>query len=123
MTDIYDLDLTDEGRAQAQGVLDSLQAAMQTAVTNAASDALGALYADYPKWIDTDAWGNFRQALFEGLSDYSENRDLYDFRAVRAKLLEEHREDIIADLDQDHLRRIEELEQQLEVERRLRRDY
>ena len=39
----------------------------------------------------------------------------YDFKAIRAEIFKEHKDEIIADLNADHLERIAELEKEIQL--------
>ena len=62
--------------------------------------------------------------ILDGYKNYN-NRKIqaaYDFKKIRAEIYKEYREDIVNDLNQDMLKEIEELKQDLERERERRRN-
>jgi len=76
-----------------------------------ADEVLGELYADVATHIESDSWGNYRSQIMNGMKNY-ENRMLqgeFDFEEIRRKIYEEHREEIIKDLNQDLVKENEKL--------------
>jgi hypothetical protein len=97
--------LSEAGKEQAQRLIDDFKVAM----TKAANEALSSLYTDIVPHIESDAC-NYRNSMIAAFQGYQEDRHEHDFRKIRAKLLEEHRDEIIKDLNQDLVKKIEELE-------------
>lgn len=83
-------------------------------MTKEAERAISDLYCDLPKYIETDAWLNYRQHLQRELEvnvkDTIKDESIWA-RRVRHMIFVEHREELIKALDQDHLAKIAELEQ------------
>ena len=89
---------------------------------SAAEEAISNLYCDIVPHIESDSWTNYRNDLMSGFGNYG-NRKIqakHDFKAIRTQIYIEFRDDIIADLNQDHLEKIKELEESLEWERKFR---
>ena len=108
-------DLPEGGAEQAQALVERFK----KQIASAAEDAISGLYCDLVPYIESDAWANMRNKMMDGLKDYS-NAKLrlnYDFRDIRAAMLKEHREEIIADLNADLVRENEQLKSELEIER------
>lgn len=81
----------------------------------AAEEVIGQAYVDLPSYIESDAWTNFRNEMLAGFTNYG-NRKLqgeYDFARIREKIFGQFRAEIIADLDQDNLKRIADLEKEI----------
>lgn len=100
--------LPEPGAEEAQALIDRFKEKMK----KAADEVLGELYSDVVPFIESDSWQNFRNALMDGLKGYH-NRKVqaeYDFARIREKIYSEYRAEIIKDLDQDNLKRIEELQ-------------
>ena len=121
MSEQYPLypELTEEGKQEAVALIESFK----VAVSRAAEEVIGNLYADILPYIETDSWTNYRNELMDGLRNYN-NRKIqaqYDFKKIRQAILEEHREDIIADLNQDMVEEIYTLKAELKLERESRR--
>lgn len=86
---------------------------------DACDEILGEIYIHLPEWIETDSWVNFRNASFDAIRDYSKlNR--WNAQKIRESILANHREQIIADLNQDSLDRIKQLEWIIEDRERWR---
>lgn len=103
--------LSEEGNEQAEKIIEKFKADL----SKVAEEAITTLYADIPLYIETDSWSNFRNQIMSGFKDYN-NRHIqnkYDFAEIRQSILKNHREDIIADLNQDLLLEIESLKKQL----------
>jgi hypothetical protein len=105
-------ELTNSGKHQAQMLIDTFKEEMK----KAADGIIGDLYCDVAYHIESDSWTNYKNHLLNGLCDYHNRRDHedYDFKRIRKAILEAHREEIIADLNQDSLKEIEELKAQIE---------
>lgn len=108
-------ELSEEGKQEAQALLNSFR----TAMLKVCEEALSTLYTDVAIYIETDSWTNFRNQLLSGLQNYG-NRKVqaeYDFKTIRQAILKEHRSDIISDLNEDMVSEIESLKKELEQER------
>lgn len=110
--------LTEQGEKEAQAFLDNFKLRMSKLVDEVMSEA----YVDCMPYIESDSWLNFRNAAISWVQGYKELSG-YDASAVREAILKNHREQIINDLNQDHLKRIKWLEEALERERDLRRRF
>lgn len=80
-----------------------------------ADEAIGDLYVDMSCYIESDAWTNFRVKLMDGLRNYDNRKiqSMHDFKEIRKQIYKEFRDEIIEDLDQDNVEKIEELEEQV----------
>lgn len=105
--------LSEQGLREFEAVLDTFKKRMVSAV----NEAIDGVYVELPMWIETDSWSNLRMHILGGFNDYTRYRGMYDFKQLRALILRDHREEIIDDLNKDHLERIKELEDQLKRER------
>lgn len=116
-------ELPEEGERQAQVLIDRFKKQMK----KVADEVLGQLYCDVAAHIKYDAWTNFRNDLMDGFRDYTNNRLVhgeYDFKAIREKIYADHRAAIIQDLNQDNLKKIDELQKEVsELRDRLREAY
>jgi len=111
--------LTEEGEREAQAIFDSFKVRMKKLI----EETLSELYTDVAPYIESDSWTNFRNQMLEGFRDYN-NRKIqaaYDFKEIRQAILREHREAIIADLDQDAQEEIKQLKSTIEHLQELRR--
>lgn len=108
-------DLPEQAKIEAQMLMDEFKKNMKICC----EDTLDDLYTRVADYIESDSWSNFRNELFDGLKDYPNAKITcsYDFVAIRKKILDENREEIINDLNQDLLDEIEDLKQTLKIER------
>lgn len=99
--------LADQGKQEAKIVIDRFKEKMK----QVCSDALGEIYVDVAEYIETDSWTNYRNTLLDGLTDYRNRHKQgeYDFKKIRRAMFEEYREEILADIDKDHLEEITKL--------------
>jgi hypothetical protein len=105
-------ELSESGKAEAVRLIEQFKAELRKAASTIAEEAIVSLYCDVLPHIESDSWGNFRRELLDGLCDYG-NRTVqgeHDFAKIRRAIFEQYRSEIIADLNQDHLKRIAELE-------------
>lgn len=84
-----------------------------------AEDVLGGLYENLPDYIESDSWINFRNTAMGIVCDY-QKLSPYDGRKIRDKIFMDNHAEIIKEIDKDHIRRIAELEDQIEYMRQLR---
>ena len=111
--------LLERGQEEAQRIMDKFKVDMK----KLQDEALGELYVDVAVYIESDSWTNFRSKLMQGLTNYR-NRGVqgeYDFARIRRAIYEEFKEEINKDLDQDLLKKVEELEATLKREREYNR--
>jgi hypothetical protein len=104
-------ELSEEGCQEAQILIDRFKNQLK----KAADEIIGDLYVDVPAYIESDSWTNFRNTLMAGFKNYG-NRKIqgdYDFKEIRAQIYKDFREEIIEDLNQDNLKKIEELEKEV----------
>jgi len=105
--------LTEAGEIDAQVLINSFKKEL----IECANDAIGSLYVNISRYIESDAWTNMKDELMDGLTNYSnregEHGD-YDFKKIRQSMLKEYRDDIIKDLNQDMVEEIKELKEQIE---------
>lgn len=86
----------------------------KTKMRKACEEILGEIYIKLPDWIESDSWMNFRNTAFDALRDYPK-LNKYDAQKIRESILANHREQIIADLNQDNLTQIKHLEDRIEA--------
>lgn len=104
-------ELGEEAKQAAQDLMDKFKSNL----LKICEETIGELYCDVANYIETDSWMNFRNELLDGMRNYN-NRKIhaqYDFEKIRQAILKEHRDDIIADLNQDLLAEIDSLKQQI----------
>ncbi|MFY7988745.1 MAG: hypothetical protein ACOVNP_07685 [Flavobacterium sp.] len=78
-------------------------------------DIAGEFYCDILNEVESDHWSNYRSKLLNGLCNYSNKykQGKYDFDRIRKAIYENHKEEIVKDLNQDLLAEIERLEREL----------
>ena len=77
------------------------------------TDAISTLYCELLPYFEDDLISNMRIQMIQDLK-YSELKHNSDFRDIRAKILKEHRDEIVNDLNQDNILKIEELQKVIE---------
>lgn len=111
------LELSEDGHNEAMRLIENFKS---TAI-KALEDAVGDLYCDVMPYIESDSWLNFRSQVLGGIKGCTPKISDYDFKAIRRKMFEDYREEIIDGINQDNLDEIEALKRQLEKERQWRR--
>ena len=119
MSDEYPLypELKPPGAEEAQALVDKFKDKLK----KTAEEVIGQLYCDVVVHIESDSWTNFRNDLMDGFRNYNNKKVAgeYDFAAIRKEIYKEYREELIADLNQDIVKEVEDLKQQLQREREL----
>lgn len=103
--------LPDAAKEDAQKIIDQFKAQM----VKVAEDAIGNLYTDVSMYVESDHWQNYRNQILDGMCNYG-NRKVqgeHDFARIRQAILKEHREEIIADLNQDMVKEIATLKEHI----------
>jgi len=105
-------ELSKEAANEAQELINNFKKQLIVA----ADEAIGNLYCDILPYIESDSWTNFRNDLMDGFKNYNNKKiqSASDFKEIRQAILVNHREDIINDLNQDMLKEIADLKQQVE---------
>ncbi len=114
-------DLSPEAAEEAAQLLETFKGKM----LKVCEETLSTLYTDISAYIESDQWSNFRNQVLDGLKNYN-NRKIqgkYDFAAIRKAILDEHRADIIDDLDQDMLEEIQTLKMRIRHMEEMRRPF
>ena len=103
--------LAEQGKEEAQELMNEFKEKM----LKLSEGILNDLYIDVTSYVESDQWQNYRNKIMDGLCDYTEQRkhSFYDFKELRAAILAEHRESLIADINQDLMDEIEALKKQL----------
>ena len=102
--------LPEDGQKEAQLLIDSFKAKIKKEIDN----LLGNLYCDVVCHIESDSWTNFRNSMMDGFKDYN-NRHIqgaYDFKKIREQIYKDFRGEIVADLNQDLVKEVEELKEE-----------
>ena len=108
-------ELSPEGEQEAQDLIDKFKIKL----IQIANETIGELYCDVATYIQTDSWTNFRNELLSGFQDYG-NRKVqseYDFKKIRSQIYSDFREELIVDLNQDLVKEVKTLKEDLKRER------
>jgi hypothetical protein len=104
--------LSEEGIKEATILIEAFKVAMKAVAT----EALDELYMDIVPHIESDAWSNYRNEIMDGFRDYGNalTCNEHNFKKIRAKIFEEHKDAIIRDLNKDLVDKVKELNAQVE---------
>lgn len=103
-------ELTDEGRRQAQDLMTKFEIALKEKSLEIMEGITTDFYCNILNEVEGDQWTNYRTKILNHLCDYrnrSESR--YDFDRIRKSIYENHKDEIIKDLNQDLVEKVEEL--------------
>jgi hypothetical protein len=105
-------ELNEAGNEEAQALMDKFKANAKKALDELMDEYLGTVYCNILPDIESDSWQNYRNTMMEGFKNYDNRlaQNRWDFKKIRTEIYNQHREDIIKDLDQDNLEKIAELE-------------
>jgi len=104
--------LSDSAKKDAQKIIDLFKQQFIKIATN----ALEELYTDVIIHIESDSWGNYRNYILDALCNYKSNdsHNKYDFKKIRKSIFEEHRAELIDDLNKDLIEEVENLKEELD---------
>ncbi len=113
--------LSEAGAEEAQALVEQFKVQLK----KAAEEVLSNLYTDVAAHIESDSWTNYRNDMMDGFKNYENSlvQGEHDFKEIRQAILKLHREEIIADLNQDMVKEIEDLKEQIERLQELPRGY
>lgn len=104
--------VTEAGIEEAEAYIENFKQKL----AKAAEEAIFNIYTDIGAHIETDAWENVVIMVIDAFTDYTDNRkrfNKHNFYRLRQKILEEHRDAIIEDLNQDLVKENENLKKEL----------
>ena len=109
--------LTEEGAQKAADEMERFRQKITKVAKQCIDEAARNIYSDVLPHIESDAWFNYRDSIVEGICNYSNRSDHkdHDFKRIRQAILAEHREEIIADLNQDLLDEVESLKSTIKM--------
>lgn len=110
--------LDKEGEKEAERYIESFKIKMK----KICEETLGEVYVNCMPYIASDSWVNFRNHTMQWVRGYKKLSP-YDAKEVREAILKNHREQIIADLNQDLLEEVEKLKRWREEDRQMRSGY
>ena len=111
-------ELNESGIKEHEQIMDKFKSQMIEIVEETLSNS----YCDVSHYIESDSWSNYRRDIMKGLKGYPSLLK-YDFREVRKLILEEHRDQIIQDINEDLLREVQDLKSMIEDFRNSNREY
>ena len=101
MSDEYPLypELTEQGKEEAQKIMDSFKPKLKKLMDEVLAD----LYTDVSYYVESDHWTNYRNALMDGFRGYGGGKPNheYDYKELRQSIYKNHKNEIVADLNQD----------------------
>ena len=107
-------ELTDEGKQQAQDLMIKFEKTLKESATKIISDFSTDFYCEVLHEIESDHWTNYRTKIVSAICDYSNKKSMsYDFDRIRKAIYKHHKEEIVKDLNQDLLKEISDLKEQL----------
>ena len=103
--------LSEEAKLEAQQLIDNFKVKMYDAMKGVCEEVLDEFYYDVVPYIESDGWTNFRNELLDGFKNYHNKKiqAKYDFAEIRKAIYENHKEEIINDLNQDLVKEIKRL--------------
>lgn len=103
-------ELTEQGKEEAQALINKFEIKIKEIAVDVIKDITTDFYCHVLNEIESDHWQNYRTKLINGLCDYS-NKDkaTYDFSRIRKAIYDNHKDEIVKDLNQDLLKQIEDL--------------
>ena len=118
MSEEYPLfpELSEQGAQEAQKLMDAFKSRAKETLSELLDEVCGDLYTDIIPHIGSDSWINYRNDLMGGFKNYDNRRfqGEWDFKEIRQEIYKEFKGDIIADLNQDNIDKIADLEKRLE---------
>ena len=104
------------GAEEAQELIERFKKDMLTSIKDEAESIIGELYSDVMPFIESDSWKNYRNKMMDAMKNYQRLKEHFpdDCVAIRKAILEENREEITKDLNQDLVKEIERLKDILE---------
>lgn len=108
-------ELTEQGKQEAQELMNKFEKKLKEKALEIMRDVASEFYCDILNEVESDHWTNYRSKLLKGLCNYSnkQKQGSYDFDRIRKAIYENHKEEIVKDLNQDLLAEIEDLKRQL----------
>ena len=114
MKDKYPLypELTKQGKDEAQRIMDSFKPKIAALIR----ELMGDLYTDVSYYVESDHWTNYRNAFLDGFKNYGSGKPNheYDYKELRQAIYQNHKEEIVGDLNQDILEENKRLHSEIE---------
>ena len=108
-------ELTEQGKQEAQDLMTKFEKKLKEKALQVMKEITNDFYSDILSEIESDHWTNYRTKLLNGLCNYcnKDKQGKYDFDRIRKAIYENHKEEIVKDLNQDLLAEIEDLKHRL----------
>ena len=105
-------ELTEQGKEEAQKIMDSFKPQLAKLL----NEVMGDLYCDVSYYVESDHWTNYRNALMDGFKSYGGGKPnhKHDYKELRQAIYRNHKDEIVADLNQDLVEENERLKAQIE---------
>jgi hypothetical protein len=108
---ITETDFEAQRLQQAEETIAYFKDRIRTQLVGFVDDVLDETYTNIVPYLETDAWANLRKSVLSDLCDYPNGKH----KDLRQSLFEEHKDEIIADLNRDNLQEIESLKKQIDA--------
>lgn len=104
--------LSEEGQKECIALIEAFKKKME----KIAAETISNLYTDISPHIESDHWLNYRSQIINAFCDYGNNMTYreYDFKQLREKIFEEHKEAILRDLGNDLVEENQKLKKRIE---------
>ncbi len=86
-------------------------------------EVMAELYTDVSMYVESDHWTNYRNHLMAGFKGYSTINHKYCFKELRQAIYQNHKEEIIKDLNQDLVEENESLKKLVKWHEENKRGY
>ena len=107
-------ELTEIGKQQAQDLMIKFEVELKKSAIKIITDFSTDFYCDVLNEIESDHWANYRRKIVNALCDYrNKDKSKNDFDRIRLSIFHNHKEEIIKDLNQDMVKQIADLKNQL----------
>lgn len=105
-------ELTEQGKLEAQKIMDSFK----TKLVKLMEEVLCDIYTDVSYYVESDHWSNYRNALMDGFKGYHDGKPNheYDYKELRQAIYNNHKEEIVKDLNKDLVEENERLKSMIE---------
>lgn len=110
-------ELTEQGKQEAQKLMSKFEVQLKEHALKIMQEITTDFYCDILHEIESDHWTNYRTKLLNGLCNYS-NKSIqgsYDFDRIRKSIYENHKEEIVKDLNQDLVEEVERLKETIKI--------
>ena len=112
--DTFYPELTEQGKQQAQDLMIKFEKTLKESAINIISKFSEDFYCDVLHEVESDHWTNYRTKILNAICDYSNKKDnSYEFDRIRKAIYRKHKDEIVKDLNQDLLKEISDLKEQL----------